>query len=101
MAVGCTVLVGQFYFKIKEMRASEIGEDNEMLTAKHDPNWLKSVRKSRGRHVQRVVGGSADCEMPVPSRKGKALNKQSNKGQSKRTKSDKGQRMPLKPAREL
>uniref|UniRef100_A0A7S4FAR5 Uncharacterized protein n=1 Tax=Chrysotila carterae TaxID=13221 RepID=A0A7S4FAR5_CHRCT len=54
VAVGTVVLCGQLFFKIRAMQASEFGEDTEMLTASHDPNWLRSVAASRGRAVRRA-----------------------------------------------
>ncbi len=68
LVIGCVVLGINLRDSIRKMRESDIGEDNEMLTAAEpgSAQWLKGIQRTRGR----AAGALPPVVAPRP--KGKA-----------------------------
>ena len=73
MAAGCVLLGLNLREAVQKMQASELGEDNEVLTrGAGNAQWLASIQKSKGmRSGHHSGGGPAATAAPKPKAKKK------------------------------
>ena len=79
MVFGCIFLYFNLRESIKKLYASDIGEDNELLTRGGAGNaqWLAGIQKTQGRH-------KGHCSEIAPVVMPKAKSKKGGKGKSRR-----------------